>query len=230
MKNKYLSARYFAWNIVFILILALLLAILYRQGYLTNITTASQETINITYNVTSKNDITNQEGKTVMRGSSQMWVGTGSNTSKSYLGIRFTGKKLPLDAIITAAEITFTSPSNQTIPINTAIYVENNTLAPAFSTKNPPSNRLLLKVKKKRNDTVKWQKDRTYSYDVTNLVKEAYRTNGLNGSIAFIIQGTDRSKGQKIIYGTPETLKSPRLRIQYHLPDYIATKSKKIKK
>lgn len=230
MKNKYLSPRYFAWNIILIAILTVLLGLLYFKGYLTKLTTASHETINITYNVTSRNDITNQEGNTVLRGSSQMWVGTGGNSSRSYLGIRFTGKKLPLDAIITAAEITFTSPADQSIPINTVTYVENNTLASAFSTKSPPSQRSLLKTKKQRKDTVEWEKDRSYSYDVTEIVKEAYKTNGINGSIAIIIKGTDRSKGQKIIYGTPETLKSPRLRIQYQLPDYIATKNKKVKK
>lgn len=225
MKNKYLSSQYFIRNIILVLVLSLLAGFLYSNGYLSKLTSASNETINVTYNITSNNDIMNQDGSRITRGSREMWVGTGNNRTRSYLGLRFTGKKFPLDATITAAEITFTSPQDQTVTVSTKAYIENNTLAASFSPNNTPSQRNFLNISKSRKDSVPWGKDETYSYDITDLVKEAYKTNGINGSIAIIFKGTDLTKIQKKVYGAPETLKSPRLRIQYQLPNYTASKN-----
>ncbi len=215
--NKYLNLKNLTWHFVLILILASIIGFLYSKGYLYNPTTASQETINSTYNVTSNDDLMNQDGTSISRGSNEMWIGTKKNISRSYLGIRFTGKKLPLGAKITAAEITFTSPADQSTPISTTTYIENTRLAAAFSTQNTPSQRSLLRSKKIRKDTVSWQKNTVYSYDVTDLIKDAYKTNGINGSIAIIIKGSHNETATKTIYGSPSSLKSPRLRIQYHV-------------
>ena len=218
-KNKYLSLPYITWHVVFILTLSVIAGFLYAKGYLYNPTTATHETINSTYNVTSNDDIMNQDGTKIARGSNQMWIGTNKNISRSYLGIRFTGKKMPSGAKITAAEITFVSDKMQSIPISTTTYIENNTLASAFSSKNTPSQRRLLRSKKIRKDNVTWEENKSYSYDVTDLVKDAYKANGINGSIVFIIKGTFNSEAKKTFYGSPSTLKSPRLRIQYKLPE-----------
>ncbi len=217
-KNKYLNPRYFIWNFALILVLSSLSGFLYAKGYLNNLASAAEETVTVNYSVSTNNDIMNQDGNQIARGSSYMWIGTAKNATQSYLGIRFNGTIIPKGAEIMAAEIKYTSATKQWISMSTALYAENNSAPQTFSTANTPSKRSLLPTVKSISDNVSWLKDQTYAYDVSDVVREAYKQNGINGSISLIIQGKGSSWGRKFIYGAPNTKKSPVLTIKYKMP------------
>lgn len=215
MKNKYLSIRYFGWNFAIILVLSALSGYIYSQGYFANFANAAEETVNATYNVKTNNDIMNQDGNEISRGTNQMWIGTGKNATRSYLGMRFMGNPIPEGAVIEAAEITFTSATKQWISLSTTIYAENNASPQQFSTSSTPSQRQLLPTTKSTRDNISWEQDKPYSYDITDVVKEAYSTNGMKGSISIIMQGKGNAWSRKFVYGSPNSLKAPKLQIKY---------------
>src|SRR3989304_4033876 len=51
------------------------------------------------------NDMANEDGSLVTYGDSKIWIGTGSDTQNSYLGVRFSGGSVPANANIVSAEV-----------------------------------------------------------------------------------------------------------------------------
>ncbi len=169
----------------------------------------------LTYSATKTNSIGEEDGNAfnVIPVGSQGWLGNGGGTG--YLGIRFTGDKLPSGAKIKNAKVSFTSPSDQWIQLDLDIRGDDVTTSDPFSDSRRPSQRLMTDAVTKVSENVKWSKGKTYSYDVTDIVKEVFSQNSEVSTVSLIAKGTGSNWSRKQISNTKN---SPKLTITYELP------------
>lgn len=171
----------------------------------------------IVYTALQGSDVANEDGgqfTSVKRGGTG-WLGTGETVDKSYLGVRFGGRKLPTDAKVLSAKVFFTSPSEQWMNMGFNISAENSVLPETFSTSKRPSSRVLLSKSKTIQEDVKWEAGKSYSYDVTDPVVEAFKLSKDVSYVALVIKGTGGQWGRKAISFGKST---PRLVISYEVP------------
>lgn len=163
------------------------------------------------FSVMSGDAIANQEGASVTTGQSKVWIGTGSSSDQSYLGMYFTGANIPANATVQSASIEFIADGGW-ISTGVSFFGDLSNKGP-FSSTNSPSARTLTANKASYSDNVKWEAGKAYSYDVTEPVRELIGTGG-KSSLTLIAKGTGSKYGRKFVYGNT-TDKQPTLTVVF---------------
>ena len=146
------------------------------------------------------------------------WVGTGENSTNSFLGLIFTGDPIPSNSIITNARIEFAALENSNEPLDLEVRAVLNFSPREFSLTNLPQNAILSKSISKITVTEPWEKDRYYSIEITEAVRSLFETvEELKSDIAVVIKGNSNQKSQRLIH-TRAPLR-PQLIIRYSLPE-----------
>ncbi|MBI5671645.1 MAG: hypothetical protein HZC41_26935 [Chloroflexi bacterium] len=183
----------------------------------------------ITVQVSSSWDDANEVNGSVSGNDSSLWIGNGSSTTASYLGLRFNNITIPKGAIITAANVEFYSAFTQWQSVSLEIAGEASDNAQAFNATRP-SQRPLTQARVTHTSNVQWQASTWYTLSpVTPLIQEIVnRTNWTPGSsLALIYRGTGSAWARKFAAsseGSPSF--APRLTISYTvggLPPATAT-------
>ena len=164
----------------------------------------------VEFTLGSGNDIANVDGSRFEAGGSSRWLGTAENKSGSYLGLRLSGSTIPKGSTVESAKLEFSVASDQWIELGFKAMVEDAASPEAFSQGSNPSKRRLVDKEVNFGDNVRWQADRSYSYDVTDLVKELVVRHDVS-SIAFILRGTSNSWGRKFVVASANSDKAPKL-------------------
>lgn len=171
----------------------------------------------ITYTLKNNTDIANEDGASFSQptsSTSDSWVGTGSDTAKSYLGLRFSGPKIPKGSVIQTAQLQFVQPKAAWISISFAVSAETTTNPETYSSEKKPSARILTANSIPYADNVKWESSQTYKYDVTKVIQELAATNDRE-AINLVLKGGATRFGRKSFSGSPASGKSPTLVITY---------------
>jgi hypothetical protein len=141
----------------------------------------------------------------------------------SFLGLRFTGLALPTDAIIVSATMDVVSSQDQMAKINAVIFGERSAAPEEFSLSNPPARRQLTRTRIQLQGDNRWQRDVTYGFDVTDVVKELYTTIRPTDKIALIVAGRGDRNQKTYIFNSLAPDYSPTLTITYTLPEAYVT-------
>lgn len=178
--------------------------------------TPSQNTNQVTWTIQSGQDIANEDNGWFYDSnkSLNMFIGSGSVPANSYLGLRFSGPTLVSGTDVKSAKIGLTASRDQWISLGFSAYVEKSTVPNPFTSTNRMSSRNMVTQSKSYADNVKWSANQTYYYDVTNQVKEAVTSAGVDlNSLAVVLQGEGSPYGRKNIIATGSS--SPKLIIDY---------------
>lgn len=152
--------------------------------------------------ITMNATIANQDGSGFS--ASANWFGTGSNTSASYLGMRFSGVNIPKGAKISAATMQVQAASTQWIAVSAVVAGENSGNSVAFSSSALPGSRTLTGASVNYSDNVQWQSGYWYSLgDVSSLVSSIVnRSDWASGNaLSIIAKGNGQAFGRKSISG-----------------------------
>ncbi len=167
-----------------------------------------------TYYASQVNDVAEEDGGAfnIIPKNSKGWIGRGS--SDGFLGIRFSGDKLPQGAKVKSAKLTFTSPADAWNQLNFTVKAENVKSSEPFSKSRPPSSRNLTSKGKTVSEDKKWEKGKTYSYDVTDTVKEVFALGSDVNSLSLVFKGDGNNWSRKQIANADKT---PSLSITYEI-------------
>ena len=186
---------------------------------------ATDTTVDVTMVIQNKMDVMNVDGNEILFSPDIAWYGNGKTANESALGLRFTGTSVPSDATIVSAKIGLTSAKNQWISVATSWSAENQVSPQFYGVGDNLLSRTLLSAQQNYRDNKRWIAEKTYYYDVTDIVK-AQQTLSVNAgssgenssaAISFIIKGTGRPWARKYFYANPAFGKSPFLSIKYSL-------------
>lgn len=170
-----------------------------------------------TFTIKSNTDVANEDGNSFSQptnSSATSWLGTSTDTAKSFLGLRLAGAKIPKGATVTSAKVEFVQPQNAWIGISFSVFGENAASPAAYGSSSKPSARALTSVSVPYADNVKWESTKTYSYDVTKVVQELVTAQDRE-VINLIFKGGNTRYGRKFFSGSPASGKSPRLVVAY---------------
>lgn len=190
-------------------------AVAYNKVNPANFSFLGASTGTLEYTASKTNSIGEEDGKAfnLIPVGSTGWLGRGGDAN-GYLGMRFTGDKLPSGAKIKSAKITFTSPADTWIQLDVEMKGDNAKESEPFSDSRRPSSRLLTKASAKISDNVKWTKGKTYTYDVTDVVKEVMGISPEVNTVTIIAKGTGKEWSRKKIANADKT---PKLTITYEV-------------
>jgi len=177
-------------------------------------------TQSVTLTPQSPSDLVNEDGSSYSEGKSTIWLGTGQNTADSYLGIRFTGAQIPMNATINSAKVEFSLPKDEWINVSFDVFGDRGS-EDTFSSSNKPSQRSLTSAKSSHADNVLWKKDTTYAYDVRMPIQELVNQSDKQ-SVVLIFKGTGSQWGRKF----PHALSNPpKLIVEYSTQSQLPTVS-----
>jgi hypothetical protein len=145
--------------------------------------------------------IANQDGDTVSTTESSYWIGTATNKSTSYLGIRFnSSERIPTN--IKNASLEITPSTNSTQPLLATLYAEKSKIMTVFSNQNPISKPDLTTESVELKYTTLWKQNQKITIGgLENIVKESVELSKGN-EINIVIVGTGNSNQKRPIYGT----------------------------
>ena len=86
-------------------------------------------------------DDVNEDGPHFESGELTIWIGTGSDPSKSFTGLRFASVDVPPNASVIEASLEFYAPSSQAQSIEILVAAETSANCKLFSPGQPPSKR-----------------------------------------------------------------------------------------
>ncbi|MFW5720111.1 MAG: hypothetical protein ACOCXT_03750 [Candidatus Dojkabacteria bacterium] len=164
---------------------------------------------NVEATVKTYTDIANQDGtdsldiysgKTPWDIKKERWIGTGSDTENSYLGLRFTELRIPENATITSAKLVINNDKKDQW-ISTAFIArgEKNSNPQQFTNEDLPSERTTTQSSTTYKANEKWQKGTDWEVDVTDIAQEVYEDSGSIDTMALILHGEGSSYGRKFI-------------------------------
>jgi hypothetical protein len=186
---------------LFIILIGLFTFFLYSDTN-TIFSNAASRTSLRTFAVAGKGAVANEDGPFISIDSETPWIGTGENTSSSYLGLIVTGTSAK--AInVRKAYLEVTSHTAQWIPLAFDITLENTGEPAIFSSSNPPSKRSVdttTRTSLSSND--EWKAGEKIRFDVTkqvNLWKSRYPK---SNRISFIIKGTGDQWARKALFSS----------------------------
>jgi hypothetical protein len=144
------------------------------------------------------------------------WIGTGSTTLNSYLGIVFEGPTLPSDAVIEDIRLAVTPTQTQYISQAIQISAYADDAVRNFTRRYRPSQLPASAATVSNADDVQWIAGT--AYQLPSLVPLSSIISTHQGKIAVVIQGTGSRWGRKFIFGTESPQQAPQLTITYTLP------------
>ena len=173
----------------------------------------------VVMNTVLRTDVANQDGQRLdIDQNRTSWVGTGRNQNASYVGIRFVGLRLPADVDIVSAILELTSSTDQSGSLDVMVAVEDKPQPLTFSRRDPPTARQVTGAREIIRADEFWAKDSVNSFDVTETIREAYRSFVPDGTIALILSGEGTSYRRKYFYNSFRSRNAPKLTIRYTLP------------
>lgn len=185
--------------------------------------TLPPQTKTLTLSISSSTDDVNQDGNILDKiyhpSHKNIWLGTGSDATSSYTGLRFQKVSIPRGAKIISAELEVYSPTTQWISMVFTLSGESIGNSLTFSNTNLPSKRLLTASKINHNSNVKWNANTRYKLGtITPVIQEIInRSDWVSGnSLSLILKGSGAKLGRKFVtsYNGSPTL-APRLIITY---------------
>lgn len=182
------------------------------------------------YQLQNQKDIVNQDGvlEETDDPKHQYWIGTGGTPDDSWLGLRFSGKVIPPEAVIQQAVIQISVPTTTNIPVSVELAAEGQASPAAYSVKSPPSLRTRLALSRKIL-VDKWLAGESYHYsiDVTDQYKQLFTLQQQAGMstgsafASFVIKGTGAANQKRLLlsnFATPSNLSvKPVLIVRYTL-------------
>lgn len=143
----------------------------------------------------------NQDGSTYSTNNN--WIGTGSSTSSSYLGVRFTGVSIPKGKTIVSAVLQVRASRTKWIPLSFNMYAENVGNSAAFSSSATPANRSIdSSIRVSHSSDVRWNSGTWYSFAESKHLLQPIvnRSDWATGnSMSLIIKGSGTQFGTKDI-------------------------------
>jgi hypothetical protein len=149
-----------------------------------------------TYQVASGTDDVNEDGTAFSASGSTVFLGTGTSTTGSYTGLRFTNITIPAGATITSAKLSVYSSQSQWITLTMTMAGELSANSAAFSSTSKPSGRTLTSNIVTHNDNVNWASGTWYTLEeMAPALQEIVNQPGWTSanSMSFIIHGTASS-------------------------------------
>ena len=142
----------------------------------------------------------NEEGTSYTEDSSSVWVGNGSSAAASYTGLRFNSVHIPQGKTISAAYLSFYSPSGQWVNIAFQMAGDSTGNSAPFSSSAKPSGRTFTTAKiNHSSDTLwsasTWNNLNDMSAVIQELVNRADWQSG--NSISIILKGTGSTWARK---------------------------------
>ncbi len=164
---------------------------------------------NVEATVKTYTDIANQDGtdsldiysgKTPWDIKKERWIGTGSDTENSYLGLRFPELRIPENATITSAKLVINNnKKDQWISTAFTARGEKNSNPQQFTNEDLPSERTTTQSSTTYKANEKWQKGTDWEIEVTDIAQEVYEESGSIDTMALILHGEGSSYGRKFI-------------------------------
>jgi hypothetical protein len=184
----------------------------------TNVPPGSSKSITVQVNASS--DDVNEDGGVFDTSSGSLWLGTGSSTTGSFMGVRFNNLAIPQNATIASATLDFYSNNSQWLPLNLQLAAELTDDSVTFASTNKPSQRPLSTARIQHITDLAWNANTWYPLDnVTSLVQEIVKRPGWQSgnSLSIIIRGTATNAWARKFATSFETNGSlaPRLNITY---------------
>jgi PKD repeat protein len=177
----------------------------------------------ITLQVNRSSDDVNEDGSSFNARDGRVWVGTGSNRQRSYLGLRFNAVNIPPGATITSVRLEVYSPSSQWITVNILTAGEATGNSATFTSATRPSRRPITVNRVTQHTNNRWNANTWYAVggELAPIVQEIVnRGDWLSGnSLSLILKGRGASWGRKFVTsfnGNPA--RAPRLIITFTAP------------
>lgn len=176
--------------------------------------------VTATYVVAAADDV-NEDGAEFSDDAGDLWLGNGSSSTASYLGLRFTGVTIPAGAIVTSAYVEVGVVATQWNQVTFEQAVEAAVDSAPFSAASRPSQRLLLTPRVPHSSNAQWLAGSRYALDgIQTLVQAAVQQPGWAGrSLTVVLRGTGGAWARKFIAGAERgAATAPRLIVTYRMP------------
>ncbi|GEM_PF-372180 len=186
---------------------------------ISRISAATSSSKRVVMSLQSDSAVANEDGSNFTVGiNNSAWLGNGESTSASFLGLKFSGARIPMGAKIEKAELQFTPRETTWIPISIQIAAEAGRETKPFSTTDRLSTRLQTGAKERYEDNVNWLAGRRYSYRVDSVVQEIVGQRELT-DVTFVIKGSGGQWSRKFLRLARGGSGSPRLLVTYTSPN-----------
>ncbi len=214
LKNSSLSKKFPFYYLIGALAIVFIYAIVKSQspGSLAGLQNADRSSAATTTVTETKEYVAaqtfNQDGTSGE--TSNPWIGNGSSSTSSYLGLRFTGVTLPANAEITSAYMSFSLPRESWISVAASLYTEKSNAPAAFSNSSLPSSRALSSNSIQFSSNNKFLANTSYnSPDLKSVVSEVL-SKGSTQDVNVIVKGTGGQWGRF-------TINTPKLVLVYNV-------------
>jgi hypothetical protein len=168
----------------------------------------------ITYKIDGSSYVINQDGDQVTKGTENFWVGNGQSADKSYLAFTLKGDSLSDGQTFSKATLSLSPKSTQWIQTDFSISLATSAIKDGFSDGQFVSSLDLSSGAKTISENVKWTSGKSYSYDVTDLVKAALENDPKTSAYTFVLKGTGQPYSRKFL-STGKSNSSPTLIVEY---------------
>lgn len=180
---------------------------LYFFANFTSDSRASEQTIKATAYEADDEGTMNENGTSTslpLNSKTPSWIGTETNTAKSFLDLRVEDGKIPLGVEVVSATLEVYAYENSSKPFTVSFYAENTTKPERYDNVDGevPSTRELLPQTSSSTITEAWEKNKKYSIDVTNVVKAWATIPGRKDSarISLLAKGNDTAPAKRLIH------------------------------
>lgn len=186
-----------SFKVIVVLILSILVTHVFnnRDFQLLNAQTTSIDIITY-FKANSQNDIANQDGDEFNIFDRELWVGTGQDLENSYLGlITYSDNPINLNNA-NKAFLVFFAEREEWIYTKFDIYLEDSRDFSQYDVNNQntkPSTRRLTTLFVSVEEDVKWERGKTYKYEITNIVREYLSKYGSTNKLSVIVKGSSDS-------------------------------------
>lgn len=183
-----------------------------------------------TFSIAHPAHVANQDGSATTIGTGDTsWLGAGRTPASSFLGLYFTGGMLPRGAVVTSAQLRFTSAQDQSIAAAAQIGVEAVAAPRDFSRDNPRRkwNSRSLQAVREYTANTRWtagQSDSSTSVDVTAQLQALQQVSrrAENAPVVLILKGTGSAWGRRFVFNKLD--KGPLLVVTYTVPQPTAAR------
>jgi hypothetical protein len=170
-----------------------------------------------TLTVTTGGDDVNEDGSTFVTNGSTLWLGTGEDPQKSFMGLRFTQVPLPKGAKVLEAKLEVVDTEGQWMPLDLEIAGEASSDCKGFKKNDPPSKRSLTEAVVQHSSNEPWvQGEFTAVADVSAVVQEVVGMSGWSPghALCLVVKGNGLAFGRKFV-SSFEGGQAPRVRIRF---------------
>jgi hypothetical protein len=169
-----------------------------------------------TLEVSNGSDDVNEDGSTFVANGSTLWLGTGEDPQKSFMGLRFTQVPLPKGAKVLEAKLEVVDTEGQWMPLDLQIAGEASSGCKGFKKNDPPSKRSLTEAVVQHSSNEPWEQgEYTVVADVSAVVEEVVGMSGWSPgqALCIVVKGNGSAFGRKFV-SSFEGGQAPRMRVR----------------